>query len=111
MQESTIGAENITYIKKIGGNLFDVTRCNTLHHLNCQDLFDVTKIETILICNHFRPNGIPAKLSYVTCLFSLLRNALGEFPYVFLFAVCNEMCPQPFSIANQVERTGNTYVS
>ena len=36
--EITIGAENITYIKKIGGNLCDVTRCNTLHHLNCQEL-------------------------------------------------------------------------
>ena len=35
---STIGAENITYIKKIGGNLFDATRCTTLHHLNCQEL-------------------------------------------------------------------------
>ena len=35
-KQPTIGAENITYIKKIGGNLFDVTRCNTLHHLNCQ---------------------------------------------------------------------------
>ena len=33
----TIGAENITYIKKNGGNLFDVTRCNTLHHLKCQE--------------------------------------------------------------------------
>ena len=33
----TIGAENITYIKRIGRNLFDVTRCNTLHHLNCQE--------------------------------------------------------------------------
>ena len=34
----TIGADNITYIKKIGGNLFDVTRCNTLHQINCQEL-------------------------------------------------------------------------
>ena len=34
---NTIGAESITYIKKIGGNLFDVTRCSTLHHLNCQE--------------------------------------------------------------------------
>ena len=33
----TIGAENITYINKIRGNLFDVTRCNTLHHLYCQE--------------------------------------------------------------------------
>ena len=33
----TIGAENITYIKKNWWNLFDATRCNTLHHLNCQE--------------------------------------------------------------------------
>ena len=33
----TIGAENTTYIKNIGGNLLDVTRCNALHHLNCQE--------------------------------------------------------------------------
>ena len=28
-----------------------------------------------------------------------------------LLGMCNEICPQPFSIANQVERTRNTYVS
>ena len=33
----TIGAENITYVKRNGGNLFDVTRCDTLHRLNCQE--------------------------------------------------------------------------
>ena len=36
--QNTIGAENVTYIKTIGVNLFDVARCNALHHLNCQEL-------------------------------------------------------------------------
>ena len=40
-------------IIKIGLNLFDVTRCNVLHH----------KSRTILICSNFRPNGILSKLS------------------------------------------------
>ena len=42
--KTTIGAENITYIKRIGGNSFNVTRCNALHHLKKLpgSLLDVT---------------------------------------------------------------------
>ena len=40
-------------IIKITLNLFDVARCNGLHHKN-RDI----KIEMILICNHFCPNGM-----------------------------------------------------
>ena len=36
-QTCPIGVKKVEYIMKIVGNLTAVTRCNTLHHENCQD--------------------------------------------------------------------------
>ena len=32
-----LGQKTLHTSKKVGGNLFDVTQCNTLHHSNCQE--------------------------------------------------------------------------